>query len=180
MISMRTHAIILLAVVLHAIWSSAPFAKIGAVNVRFENVDQFTDASLDGATSSDLATNVALKEISEHLVDLGARCLKTEQILKIGIRDVDLAGTLEWWHRRSAFDLRVMRSIDFPRIDLDFVWVGEYGRIIGQGTESVADMSYLRRGTLIRTDNQMIPYEKVMLTEWFERRFCPAGTRVRK
>jgi len=88
------------------------------------------------------------------------------------ILDVDLAGRSEWWHR-SAYDVRVMRDITWARIEFEFIWRDAQGALLGEGRERVADMSYLWRSAYLRHDPDQLPYEKAMLGDWFERRFCP-------
>lgn len=110
--------------------------------------------------------------LERHLKQQGERCLGEGQSLELKVFDVDLAGSEEWWHR-GGYQLRVMRDISWPRIDLAYVWHDAAGHVLGQGRESVSDMNYLWRSAFVRNDGDALPYEKAMLRDWFRQRFCP-------
>lgn len=138
-----------------------------AVQVQFVGAEHYTDAGERGYG----ADRPTLRALERHFTTLGARCLQPGETLALTIHDVDLAGRNEWWHR-GAYDLRVMRDITWPRIELDYVWRDAEGRVLGEARERVADMSYLWRSAYVRNDPDPLPYEKAMLRDWFERRFC--------
>ena len=70
-----------------------------------------------------------------------------------------------------------MREITWPRLDLAYVWRNADGNILGEGREQVKDMSYLWRSAFVRNDTDYLPYEKAMLRDWFELRFCREKTK---
>jgi len=111
-----------------------------------------------------------LAVIEDHLARLATRCLAQGESLNIRVLSLDLAGRHEWWHG-PTFDLRVMRDITWPRMELDYIWRDPAGNLLGEGRELVADMNYLWRSPYA-SRNDELPYEKSMLSEWFERRFC--------
>lgn len=137
-----------------------------AVTVQFVEPQGYTEA---GGHGYDSERNLAALE--RHMVKQGGRCLRNGESLELRVLDVDLAGRQEWW-RGAAYDLRVMREITWPRIELEYVWRDAAGALLGQGRERVADMSYLWRSGYVRHDPDALPYEKAMLGDWFERRFC--------
>lgn len=136
------------------------------VRVEFVAPEHYTDA---GTYGEDRALN--LRALAQHLEHFGQQCLGEGESLELRVLDVDLAGREEWWHR-SGYDLRVMRDITWPRIDLQYLWRDRDGRTLGEARERVADPSYLWRSAYVRSDTEMLPYEKAMLREWFEKRFC--------
>lgn len=112
-----------------------------------------------------------IRVLEHHLKQQGERCLGPGQSLELKVFDVDLAGREEWWHR-GGYNLRVMRDITWPRIDLAYVWHDAAGQVLGQGRETVSDMSYLGRSAFVRNDSEALPYEKAMLRDWFGQHFC--------
>jgi hypothetical protein len=143
------------------------FYAFGATAVHFVDAPHFTDA---GDREYDSARNLAT--LRRHLVKLGDACLGTDENLELRVLDVDLAGREEWWHGHS-YDLRVMRDITWPRIEVEYVWSDAAGALLGQGRERITDMNYLSRSTYVRfRSSDRLPYEKAMLRDWFERRFC--------
>lgn len=139
---------------------------LAGVTVEFIDPERYADP---GAYGHDSERN--LDTLAHHLKTQGERCLQQGQTLELEVFDVDLAGRNEWWHR-AAYDVRVMRDITWPRLDLRYVWRDAAGTVIDQGRERVSDMSYLWRSAYVRADRDALPYEKAMLRDWFERRLC--------
>lgn len=144
-----------------------PGVKVPGVKVHFVAPQDYVDA---GGYGVERERN--LSALERHFVQLGARCLPADQTLELRVLDVDLAGREEWWHR-AAYDVRVMRDITWPRLELEYVWRDAAGAVLGEGRERVADMSYLWRNAWVRDDPDPLPYEKAMLRDWFAARFCP-------
>ncbi|AXK38637.1 DUF3016 domain-containing protein [Crenobacter cavernae] len=137
------------------------------VTVEFVEPQRYTDGSEDGYRY-DRGT---LDALERHLKALGQRCLREGETLELRVLDVDLAGRYEWW-RPAAYDVRVMRDITWPRLDLEYMWRDGDGRVLGRARERVSDMNYLWRSPYVRNDLNSLPYEKAMLRDWFDRRFC--------
>jgi hypothetical protein len=138
----------------------------GATTVHFVEPERYAD----GGRAYDSARNLAALE--RHLVKLGDECLNADENLELRVLDVDLAGRGEWWHGPS-YELRVMREITWPRIDVEYVWSDAYGGLLGQGWERITDMDYLSRSRFVRSrHSDRLSYEKAMLSDWFDRRFC--------
>ena len=66
-----------------------------------------------------------------------------------------------------------MRGVTWPRADLEYLWKDAQGKVLAEQQERVSDMDYLSRSAFVRSDGDPLVYDKAMLTEWFERRFCP-------
>lgn len=137
------------------------------VTVQFVEPQRYTDGG-EGGYGAERNT---LRTLERHLKAQGGRCLQQGETLDLRILDVDLAGRYEWW-RSGGYDIRVMRDITWPRIDLEYVWRDRDGQVLGQARERVSDMNYLWRSPYVRYDSEPLPYERAMLREWFERRFC--------
>ncbi len=160
---MRTHAVFLGCCLFLATAVAAP----GGVTVSFVNPQHYTDAGHYGRDTED-----NLRVLQSHLENLGGHCLAVGETLDIQVLDVDLAGRQEWWHRASG-DLRVMRDITWPRLVLQYVQRDAAEAMLQQDRERALDMKYLWRSAYVRFDSRPLPYERVMLQDWFARRFCP-------
>lgn len=151
--------------------SALPAHAAGSVEVSFVAPGSFADAGRDLADKQRNEDTLA-----RYLQGLGARYLATDQVLKIDVLDVDLAGFVRP-SRRTGEELRIARGgADWPRIKMRFSLL-EGGKVIQNGEETVADMNYLRRSVDIR-DSDPLRYEKRMLGDWFKARFVehkPAG-----
>jgi hypothetical protein len=142
-------------------------AMAGSVSVSFVNTASFSDA---GTTSWDEQAN--LKTLAVHLEKLGQRWLPVNQVLKVEVLDVDLAGALR--SQRDGSQIRVLRGgADWPRITLRYT-LEEAGKALRTGEEQVSDMTYAQ-GMSGHRDSTSLFYEKRMLDAWFKARFGPAA-----
>lgn len=107
-----------------------------------------------------------LKEIEAHFGKLAAQ-LPAGQDLKIDILDIDLAGRMEPQFRGTQ-DVRMLKgTADWPTIELRYR-VESKGTVVKSGEARIADMNYLRHRPRYSI-NDLIPYEKQMLDDWFAR-----------
>lgn len=146
----------------------AGLAQAGTVDVQFEQPDRYTDI---GPQREAASVQARLRDI---LQTLGAARLPANQVLRLAITDVDLAGEIPP-STRLMHDVRVMgQHPDWPRISLRYT-LREGDRVLAEGTEVVADMAYLMRISR-HGARSSLPYEQRMLGAWFDRRFGqPAG-----
>ena len=147
-------------------------APAGAeVTVQFIEPQRYTDAGRHGYG---YGLDRTLESIETHLHALGKRCLAPDQSLEIRVHDIDLAGQHEWWRDRG-YDFRVMRDITWPRMDLQYASRDRGGALLAETRERVLDMRDLTRSAFVRGRSDPLVYDKAMLTDWFERRFCRAS-----
>lgn len=156
--SLSSFALLACLLPLHAV-ASEP------VSVGVVDPDKFTDAG----TGIDRQRNLATLE--KYLKTEGAQCLREGEKVDLQVFNVDLAGTNEWWHRNGQ-DLRVMRDVTWPRIELSFVRRDAQGQVLSEGREWISDVNYFLHAATIRRDRDPLAYEKVMLHDWFNKKWC--------
>lgn len=141
----------------------APAAQAaGRVEVSFKDPLNFTDIG-----RGPIDTERHVKLLTEHLQALGRR-LPDDQVLKVEVLDVDLAGTVEPMFRHRE-DVRVLKgSTDWPVITLRYTLTAG-GRTLGSGEETLKDMAYLFGLRGLRAD-EPLAYDRRLLTRWFEER----------
>ena len=136
----------------------------GTVTVSFVNAGSYWDA---GATAWDQAAN--LKLLAAHLERLGQRLLPADQLLKIEVLQVALAGRVRH-DLRGSTQVRILNGdADWPRIQLRYA-LEAGGKEIARGEEWISDLDYLR-GPAGRPGVEALHYEKRMLDAWFKARF---------
>ena len=139
-------------------------AVAGNVNVSFVDPARFSDA---GSTPWD--RQATLNALAQHLQALGKRYLPADQLLKVELLDVDLAGTTRP-SRRTGTQLRIVNGgADWPRIKLRYTLEAN-GQPLLNGEESVADMDYSHSLGSSRGSGPL-HYEKQLLEGWFKARF---------
>lgn len=142
-------------------------AAAGTVNVSFVNPNSYWDA---GTSSWDEQAN--LKLLATYLQRLGQRLLPADQVLKIEVLQVDLAGTVRAFHRSDTPVRVITGGADWPIIKLRYT-LEAGGKTIASGEDWVADKDYTH-GLAPRGDNEPLFYEKRMLGAWFRTRFADA------
>jgi hypothetical protein len=145
---------------------ASPLAVIAATaQVEFVNPDKFTDA---GRKYSYTDRDSNLEALRLHLVKQAAKLLPADETLAISVTDVDLAGMFEPWQRYSN-EIRVVKDIYPPRIDLRFKLTRADGSVVKEGERSLRDPGFLSGTTSYPTDN--LKYEKTMLDDWLAKEF---------
>ena len=154
---MRAISVLLLAALVHPAFAAT-------ANVEFEKPESFTDA---GRRFPAAARLESLPFLREHLVKEAGGRLPADQALSIWITDVDLAGQYE---PGGHSDVRIVKEIYPPRIELRFRLTRADGSTVKEGTRTLRDSGFLSSGGPVdRTDN--LRYEKVMLDHWLEEEF---------
>lgn len=136
--------------------------------VSFIQPENFTDARLDRPSGG--ADRIVLNTMQRHLQQLGGRCLPAGQALDIRIHDIDLAGQVAWWHGPSG-QTRVMSEATWPRIKLAYS-LQEGAQSGAETRQELSEINYLMESPYVRAESTPLPYERAMLTRWFEREFC--------
>ncbi|HRD95498.1 MAG TPA: DUF3016 domain-containing protein [Rubrivivax sp.] len=144
------------ALSLTALWlaCSALPALAGKVEVSWIEPDRFADAG-----RSVVDRERMMGALGDHL-KRWARRLPADQVLKIEVLDVNLAGEIEPFR---GSDLRVLRgSVDWPLIKLRYTLQAK-GDTLKSGEAEVADRHY-RVGDRVSE----LGFEKRMLDKWFK------------
>ena len=133
------------------------------VTVRFHDPQHFTEAKHSSMVHPAHA-DAYLKPLKAHIVQRASRILTAGQRLDIEVTDVDLAGEYEPWRGPNLNDVRIVKSIYPPRIDLAFTLYGADGAILRQGSRKLRDLSFLERNAGNSQDS--LRYEKSMIDRW--------------
>jgi hypothetical protein len=138
-------------------------AFAGTADVRFVNPDRFTDL---GTYKSDEQANM---NTLSHYIQRLAQQLPPDQVLRVDVLDVDLAGEVRQT-RNGA--IRVARDAAFPVIQLR--WSLESGgRVLRSGDQRLTDLNYRHHLRDVHYSTTSLYYEKHMLDDWFRTEFAP-------
>ncbi len=168
--AMKTYSLLVLAVALLAggcqtTPSNPNPAASGDVTVNFTNPDKFTDVrdSVNGAPSQ-----YYLDELSKYIKDEAARHLTAGQKLTVTFSDIDLAGDIP---PGSTHDIRIMKEIYIPRMELHFQLVDSAGAVISEGDRRLVDMNFMQNLRPTFMQNEPLRYDKGLLEDWIRREF---------
>jgi hypothetical protein len=146
-----------------ALAGSAAFA--GTAEVRFVDPDGFTDLATNKWEQQD-----NIQALTRHIEHLAQR-LPADQVLRVDVLDVDLAGSPVFSSRKGQH-LRVMNNrADAPKFHLR--WTLQAAGQVRNGEDRLTDLDYVNHYLPTRRSSTPLYYEKRLLDEWFSRNFVP-------
>ena len=143
------------------------------VNVSWSDPANFSELKY-GRQFQQPKPEVWLTEFQKTLVKRGNHVLQPGQHLNVTITNVKLAGRVEPFHGAGASDVRIVKSIYPPEIELTFSLTGTDGQVVDSGERTLRDIAFLDRGSLNRSDAYR--FEKRMLTDWVDKEFGRKGS----
>ena len=153
-----------------AVLAFDPVKPLPKTEVIFFEAGKFTDVRDRWLNDSENARDATLGELRTYLVEHANRLLAPGQQLKITVTDIDRAGEFEPWHGPQWADVRIVKDIYPPRINLAFKLVDTDGRVLKEGTRELTDLAYLMKITLAFSDDPL-RHEKGLLDDWLRDEF---------
>ncbi len=137
------------------------------VSVNFTKPNTYADMPFSDSGKEDV-----YKVLRQHFAKLGAK-LPAGQDLKIDVRDINLAGSIEPQRINTNGDFRILRGgADFPMMEFKYA-IEAQGKVLKSGDARVTDFNYLR-GYNRYSANESLRYEKKMLDDWFVKEISAA------
>lgn len=94
--------------------------------------------------------------------------------LEVTFTDIRRAGTYEPWRGPQWMDVRIIKDIYPPRIDLRFRLTDARGATVAEGERTLRDTAFLQRNVLDTTDP--LRFEKRLLDDWLRKEFAAKAT----
>jgi hypothetical protein len=135
----------------------------GIVSVTFDDPSRF-DAARSGPRESEKARRAWVDALAQFLAERAAPRLPAGQRLEVHFTDVQRAGSFEPWRGPQAADVRIVRDIYPPRIDLRFRLLDADGKLLREGSRQLRDATFMMRPDLY--PNDPLRYEKTLLDDW--------------
>lgn len=141
---------------------------ISAVEVEFLHADKFTDFS-DSYYAQERGRAALVRELTQFIERKAERRLAPGERLEVVITDIDMAGEFEPWRGPSAQDIRIVKDLYPPRIDLTFRVTNAVGEVIFEGERKLRDLGFMY--TVRPTNSDTLRYEKELIDRWLSREF---------
>ncbi|MBX3697955.1 MAG: DUF3016 domain-containing protein [Dokdonella sp.] len=138
------------------------------VTVNWTDPAQFTEVRYSHAFGQP-KPETWLEAMRKTVVQRADKLLKPGQHLDVTFTDVKLAGQYEPWRGPAYRDVRVVRDMYPPRIDLRFSLTDANGTVIASGERKLRDPAFLSRSTPNGSDSYR--FEKSLLKDWLVREF---------
>ncbi|TAL75313.1 MAG: DUF3016 domain-containing protein [Rhodanobacter sp.] len=150
----------LLAAPVHAAETPA-----GNITVTYEHPDQFTEARKLRALAPSRLDDGYLATLKTFIETRAGRMLPPGDHLAITVTDIDRAGSFEPWLGPRLQDVRIIKDIYPPRIDLHFRLTNGEGKLVREGTRKLRDPGFMY-DTATRFGSGNLRYEKALLDRW--------------
>ena len=105
--------------------------------------------------------------LAKHLERRAEPMLPAGERLDVTFTDVDRAGRVEPWRGPEWNDVRIVKDIYPPRIDLDFTLYGADGKPLRSGSRSLRDLAFMARASVV--DQDSLRYEKALIDRWLRK-----------
>ena len=139
------------------------------VRVSFDQPENFSDVR-DGFTSTEKGQEANLEGIEQYVQKQAKQYLPADQKLEITFTNIDLAGEFEPWGA-GMNDIRIVKDIYPPRIDLQFRVMDASGNVIKEGERKLRDLSFMMNLRLNKDDP--LRYEKTLIDDWMRKDVRP-------
>ncbi len=133
------------------------------IDVTFAHPEKFSDVR-DGYMGSDQGRDGLLGQLKDHIVQRAQSRVPAGQKLSIVVTEVDLAGDFEPWHGPQMSDVRVVKDVYPPKIDLEFKLTGPDGKVVKEGRRQLRDLAFMMKLSINRDDN--LRFEKALVDDW--------------
>lgn len=171
-----TAAALLLAGLAAAPWAqaqdTAPAGASERVSVELGAFDQMTEVRrLRGQPRR--SAEQGIRSLARWLESQAAPRVPADQRLHVTLVDVDLAGDYEPGASIDMQDVRVVKDIYPPRIEIRWAFSDAAGEVLREGEGTLRDPGFMTVGGVI--DSDTLRYEKRLLRDWLRRVLPPSA-----
>jgi len=145
----------------------------GPVTVHFTDPSQYTSAN-DFGRDGGSGQKSWLPTLGQHLAEKVGAKLPPGQQVEIAITNVERAGRNEPWRAGPAGDVRIVRDIFPPRVDLQFTQRTADGQVLRQGPRQLRDNMFM--ANIDRYPGDPLRYEKQLVDDWVDKEFATKGS----
>ena len=147
------------------------------VEVNFVHPEKFTDVK-DSYVSEDNVRDELLNELKQHIQSHIKDYLPAGWHLVVNVTNVDMAGEFEPWRGPEFDDIRIVKDVYPPRINLNFKLTDAAGKVVKQGERHLTNLSFLDEINVYPPEDHL-RYEKALLDSWFRNEFGELKTEHR-
>lgn len=148
--------------------AATPPATPGNVTVTYDHPDQFTEARKVRAMAPQLADDSYLKVLKTYIEKRAGKLLPPGDHLAIVVTDIDRAGNFEPWLGMRMQNVRIIKDIYPPRIDLNFTLTDASGKVVREGARKLRDPGFMM-DTITQPGSDPLRYEKGLLNRWLSK-----------
>jgi len=137
-------------------------------DVMFFEPLKFTDVK--DSYMGDYERTTYLDQIRDHVIEQAKYYVPEGYHLSVTFTDIDMAGDFEPWRGPRWDDVRIVKDIYPPRIQLSFRLTDAQGNVVKQGKRDLKDLAFLMKITMSFRDDS-VRHEKALLDDWLRSEF---------
>jgi hypothetical protein len=142
--------------------------KIPRAEVQFFEPKKFTDVK--DTYTGDYERTTYLDQIRDYVIDQSKYYVPDGWHLSVTFTDIDMAGDFEPWRGPQFDDIRIVKDIYPPRINLTFQLVDPEGHVVKEGKRELKDLAFMMKINMSFRDDP-VRHEKALLDDWFRAEF---------
>ena len=152
-----------------AAFAAAPVNGANALaEVNFLEPGKFTDVKDNDM--GDYERTTYLDSLRDHILQQAKYFVPAGHKLAVTFTDIDMAGDFEPWRGPRFSDIRIVKDIYPPRIELSFQLTDAAGNVVKQGKRELRDLAFLMKISMAFRDDPM-RHEKGLLDDWLRSEF---------
>ena len=141
---------------------------IARANVEFFEPQKFTDVR--DSYMGDFDRTTYLEQIRDHLLEQAEYHVPEGHTLRVTFTDIDMAGDFEPWLGPRWSDVRIVKDIYPPRLNLTFRLTDAEGNVVKQGQRELRDLAFMMKITMTFRDDP-VRYENALIDDWLRDEF---------
>jgi len=141
---------------------------IARAQVLFFEPQKFTDVK--DSYMGDYDRTTYLDQIRDHVLEQAKYYVPEGHFLQVTFTDIDMAGDFEPWRGPRFDDIRIVKDIYPPRIDLSFRLASDDGNVVKEGKRALKDLAFMMKINMSFRDDP-VRHEKALLDDWFRAEF---------
>ncbi|MCF2849605.1 DUF3016 domain-containing protein [Pseudoalteromonas sp. ACER1] len=145
------------------------FAHAGEAKVKWHDFNDYRDVRPGNNSPKGAFHKNVAKSFEKHFNKL-AEQLPDGYTFNVEVTELDLAGDVRFG---TMNELRIIKPIYFPRIDLNYSITDKDGKVISEAKDvKLKDMGFMDRMKTGR--DEAYYYDKRLITDWFEDELLPS------
>lgn len=136
--------------------------------VNFFEPENFTDVR--DTEMGNYERTAYLDMLRDHLRKRASNYVPPGYTLKVTFTDIDMAGEFEPWRGPRFSDIRIVKDIYPPRIELSFQLTDPQGNVVKEGKRELRDLAFLMKISGGFRDDP-VRHEKALLDDWLRDEF---------
>ena len=138
------------------------------VIVTYDHPEKFTETQKIRSLAPQALSDDYLKILKSYIENRAGKMLPPGERLDIVITDIDRAGNFEPWRSYPMRNVRIIKDIYPPRIDLRFQLFDADGKVIREGARKLRDPGFMYDG-IATSSNDNLRYEKGLIDRWLRK-----------